>query len=83
MFHDMEPNIIVTRQKPGIAIADCNSRSLTEDINEANARLIAKAPEMHELLERLTGLGASLCQPGVDAISAVSEARALLEELDS
>jgi hypothetical protein len=37
----------------GEEIADCDMKTNFEDVNLANARLIAAAPEMLELLERI------------------------------
>ena len=34
-------------------IADCANKSLTLDAQRANARLIANAPQMYEIIKRL------------------------------
>lgn len=60
-LHDMEPNTVVTVKKPGVPIADCNSRYTENGENEANATLTAAAPCLFEVLE---GAKEFLADPG-------------------
>jgi hypothetical protein len=54
MLHDMEHAIVVTVNKnPSICIADCNPTSSSYEVNQANARLIAAAPELLAALDSL------------------------------
>lgn len=43
-LHDMENNVVVGNNH--LTIADANARNRTKEANQANARLIAAAPEL-------------------------------------
>ncbi len=53
-FHDTEKHTIV-KKKVG-TIASSNSLHFSEEENEANAQLIAAAPEMLEFLEQMVDI---------------------------
>ncbi len=51
MIHDMEERVVVTvSKKPSICIADTAAIGTPLEVNRANARLIAAAPELLEAL---------------------------------
>ena len=50
-LHDMESNIIVGNDH--ITIADVNARNKTQEENQANAQLIAAAPDLLEACKDL------------------------------
>ena len=54
-LHDMESNVIVG--KDHLTIADVNAKNRNEEENQANAKLIASAPELLEACKTVVKIG--------------------------
>lgn len=76
-------NCVEVRAVDGPYIANCNqSAAIDWRIKEANARLIAAAPEMFEALDTIGGLSRALRQGGPDPMDLQGLSDALEEAVD-
>ena len=72
----------VTKDTGDVVIADVTTSILDPDIVAVNARLIAAAPEMLALLERLIEVDANPTADSLDITSVADEARVLLAKIE-
>ena len=72
---EADSTAVLTSHPPYLTVADCSHRGHTLATEEANARLIAAAPDMLEVLEEMLAEHPGCCYAGEKASAAIANAR--------